>query len=211
MIQELRESEVKEKEGTRNTRIINRYGVDVNSTAEDDQTALHFAVRKGHLETVRMLLERGANMNKPDAKGWTPKALAEQLGSKSIYDLLLSYEKRGSPDEHKIEFLAEISDNTRNDQFKPTQNGALNCSNSYVRKSIFLGSSSSSHPADTEIVKLNKRRVTIHIKFLKNNASQKQIGKLIILPDSIEELFRIAGKLCLTIKKIHLEIQIQYY
>lgn len=194
LIQEPRNTEVKEKERTGNTRIINRYGVDENSTAEDSQTALHGAVRGGHLETVRILLERGANVNKPDAKGWTAKALAEQQGNKCIYDLLLSYENRRSIDEHKIEFLAEASDNTRDSQFKPTQNGVTSCSSSYVKNSIFVPSSNSSNHTETKGVKQNKRRVTIHMKCLKNNVSQKQLPKLIILPDSIEDLFRIAGQ-----------------
>lgn len=192
MIQKSREPDVKEKEWIGNTEVPSRNGFGINSTAEDDQTALNFAIRKGDVETVRMLLDKGANMNKSDTNGWTPKALAEQLGSKSIYDLLLRYEKRVSSDEHKIEFLAKSSSNTRNDQSKAT---TFNCSNSHVNKSLFFCSSSMNHPADPQVVKLNNRRVTIHMKFIKNNASQTPGGKLILLPDSIEELFRIAGKL----------------
>ncbi|KAF3451119.1 hypothetical protein FNV43_RR07208 [Rhamnella rubrinervis] len=79
-----------------------RSTMDINWMEGDD--ALHAAVSKGHLEMVRILLERGANINKLDARGWTPKALAEKHGDKSIYDLLLSYENRNL-DEHRIEFI----------------------------------------------------------------------------------------------------------
>ncbi|XP_059665362.1 potassium channel KAT1-like isoform X2 [Cornus florida] len=173
-----------------------RNEVDVNSTAEDGQTALHVAVRKGHLEMVRALLERGANVNKPDVRGWTPKALAEQQGNKRLYDLLLGYEKGSILNEHKIDFIGpETAENTRKGQFKPTRNRGPNCSKSCSRNVVTsLSSSNSNCPTNREFTKLTKRRVTIHMKFQKNNTSQKQLGKLIVLPDSLEELFKIAGK-----------------
>lgn len=52
--------------------------------------------------------------------------------------------------------------------------------------------------AGTEVTRLNKKRVTIHMKFQKNKATHEQQGKLIILPDSLEELLRVAGKLYLS-------------
>ncbi|KAF2314681.1 hypothetical protein GH714_028489 [Hevea brasiliensis] len=91
---------------------------DVNSTIEDNQTALLAAVRKGHLEMVKILLEGGANADKPDAIGRTPKALAEQQGNKSIYDLLLSYENRRKLDEHTIDFIEPESEESQNNQGK---------------------------------------------------------------------------------------------
>lgn len=199
-IKEERTTEFKQKERTGNSMIIKRYGVDDNS-AEDSQTELHDAVSQGHLETVKILLERGANLNKPDAKGWTPKAIAEQQGNKGIYDLLISYENKRSVDEHKIEFLTEASDNTWNGQFKPTQNG-ITCSSSYVKDFSFIMPSNSNQYTDTGCEKLNKRRVTIHMKCLSGKVTEKQLGKLIILPDSIEDLFRIGGKLRLKMMEL---------
>ena len=38
-------------------------GRDVNGTDEQNLTALHRAVRNGHLETAHVLIERGANIN----------------------------------------------------------------------------------------------------------------------------------------------------
>ncbi|KAH7837049.1 hypothetical protein Vadar_008965 [Vaccinium darrowii] len=46
---------------------------------------------------------------------------------------------------------------------------------------------------ETNISKLPKR-VNIHIRTSKMNTSQDQLGKLIILPDSLEDLLRIAGE-----------------
>lgn len=50
--------------------------VKVNLPAEEGQTTLHVAVKKGHLEMVSLLLEGGANVNKSDLRGCTPKTLA---------------------------------------------------------------------------------------------------------------------------------------
>ncbi|KAG8385292.1 hypothetical protein BUALT_Bualt03G0026800 [Buddleja alternifolia] len=133
-----------------------RSEIDVNSFAEDGQAALHSAVRQGHLEMVKILLEKGANVNKLDERGWTPKALAEQHANKGIQDLILNYDN-----EKKLD-------------------GATNYSNNHYRNHMNISSSCSTN---------QKKRVTIHMKFQKN-----KLAKLINLPDSLEELLKIAGQ-----------------
>lgn len=132
----------------------------VSSSAEDGQTALHVAVRHRHLEMVRFLLERGADVNKPDEKGWTPKALADIQANRGIYDLILNYENKKKSD---------------------------------GKNHACVSSSSFTNPTHAEAVSPEKKRVTIHMKFEKNKHSQKQLPKLIVLPDSLEDLLRIAG------------------
>lgn len=173
--------------------------MEVESTAEDDQTAL----RTGHPETVRILLDGGANVNKPDAKGRTAITLAEHQGNKCIHDLLLSYQNTRSKNEQKIEFLEESSYDTRNNQFKETQNGVTTGSPSYIKDSVCSSSKFLNHSTEDEVKNMNTSRVTIHV----NNASQKQLGKLINLPGSIDELFRVAGKLCMTTKKFDMKLK----
>lgn len=174
----------------KDSRTIGGHGMEVKSTAEDEQTALHVAVSTGHPETVRILLEGGANVNKPDAKGRTAITLAEHQGNKCIYDLLLSYQNTRSTNEQKIEFLEDSSYDTRNNQFKQTHNGVTTCPPSYLKDSICSSSKTWNHSVEAQVRKMNTSRVTIHVK----NASQKQLGKLINLPGSMDELFRIAGK-----------------
>lgn len=155
----------------------------VNLPSDEGQTALHVAVKKGHLEMVRLLLEGGANINKPDVKGCTPKSLAKQHGNKTMYDLLLNHENRRN--EHKIEFIEpETTNSTPTSRYLPNNRDPC-CSTSFA-------SSSSSHPDGK--VKKSLRRVTIHRNFQKT-ISEKQLPKLIVLPDSIEELLIIAGTL----------------
>ncbi|KAF5475148.1 hypothetical protein F2P56_006987 [Juglans regia] len=173
-----------------------RYATDVNLIAEDDQTALHAAVRRGHLEMVKILLEGGANVNKQDARGWTPKALAEQQENKSIYELLLSYEHRRKPDEHRIDLIGlESADNGLYSQNRHRrQRGPQSVNNNLKIDSASSCPSRFSCPTNTQMIKWMKKRVTIHMKLQPNGTSQRQPGKLIILPDSIEKLLKIAGE-----------------
>ena len=46
-------------------------GVDVNAHSEGESTALLMAVRNGHIETIRVLLEHGAHPNPDDSRGYT--------------------------------------------------------------------------------------------------------------------------------------------
>lgn len=88
---------------------IVHYGVDVNlstsistvlSNAEfsipihNGGTALHVAVSEGNVKFVEYLLDQGANVDMPDMKGWTPRALAEQQGHEDIIALL---QAKGGP------------------------------------------------------------------------------------------------------------------
>uniref|UniRef100_A0A6M2F1P9 Potassium channel n=1 Tax=Populus davidiana TaxID=266767 RepID=A0A6M2F1P9_9ROSI len=157
----------------------------LETAVEDSETALHAAVCEGHVEMVKILLEGGANINKPDARGWTPKALAEQQGNKSIHDLLLNYENRNILNEHRIDFIeSETVGDTKKSQEKHEGNKALTNSSSCISRC----------PHDREAKKSTKR-VTIHMQLPNRSTLQSRLGKLIILPDSMEELLRIAGKL----------------
>jgi ankyrin repeat protein len=49
---------------------------------------LHLASDRGHLEVVKLLLEKGADKSIKDPDDFTPKALAEIAGNREIADLL---------------------------------------------------------------------------------------------------------------------------
>ncbi|KAI3710060.1 hypothetical protein L2E82_39833 [Cichorium intybus] len=173
----LNSGDIKNQEQINN---LNKNEMNVSLPSEEGQSALHVAVKKGHLEMVRLLLEGGANVNKPDLRGCTPKSLAQQQGNKSIHNLLLSHENKRN--EHKIEFLEpETTNSTPGNWYLPRDPCC---------------STSSSDPASSSTsqkVKKSTRRVTIHAKF-KMKASENQLPKLVILPDSLEELLIVAGQ-----------------
>ncbi|KAF5472480.1 hypothetical protein F2P56_009197 [Juglans regia] len=190
-------SETIEQSETGKCQVFKRSTMDVNLMAEDGQTALHAAVRRGHLEMVKLLLEGGANVNKQDARGWTPKALAEEQGNKSIFDLLLSYDNRRKPDEHRIDLIGpESADNSMYSQSKHSKQTGPQSVDSHLRKEPTNSCSCRySFPIDTEVMtKVMKKRITIHMGLQLDGTLQRQLGKLIILPDSIEDLLKIAGE-----------------
>lgn len=66
-------------------------GADVNTEDEKGQTALHLAVREGHLALAELLLSKGAEVDVKDKFGWTalncrsnlvtgPSSVSKRLG-----------------------------------------------------------------------------------------------------------------------------------
>jgi ankyrin repeat protein len=60
---------------------------------------LHLATERGHVEVIRELLSKGANVDTPDNKGWTPLHLAAKHGHVHSLRELLS--KGGTVDIQK--------------------------------------------------------------------------------------------------------------
>ncbi|XP_062160460.1 potassium channel KAT3-like isoform X2 [Alnus glutinosa] len=155
---------------------------DLNPMADDDQAAFHAGVRKGHLETV-------------NNGGWTPQALAQQQENKNLYDTSLSYENGRKPDEHRIDLIEpESADTSMYSQSIRRRNGPRSVNSHLKKEPTNSYQSRFSCPTDAEVIKMIKKRVTIHMKLQHSSTSQRQLGRLIILPDSIEELLKIAGE-----------------
>lgn len=78
-------------------RILLDKGADVNVSTETGVTALHVAVNRGNTETVKLLVENGANTNFkcPSThggwEGWTPFHVACRNGNPRIVGLLLAH------------------------------------------------------------------------------------------------------------------------
>ncbi|KAM7519289.1 hypothetical protein LguiB_018251 [Lonicera macranthoides] len=60
------------------------YGGDVTLPKINGSTALHVAVCEGNTKMVKYLLEQGADIDKQDDHGWTPRDLADQQGHEDI-------------------------------------------------------------------------------------------------------------------------------
>ncbi|KAH6917468.1 ankyrin repeat-containing domain protein [Coprinopsis sp. MPI-PUGE-AT-0042] len=63
-------------------------GLNLNAADEYGYTPLHLASDRGHLEVVKLLLDKGADKSIKDPDDFTPKSLAEIAGNKEIADLL---------------------------------------------------------------------------------------------------------------------------
>ncbi|OVA00508.1 Cyclic nucleotide-binding domain [Macleaya cordata] len=69
---------------------IVEYGGDVKIPRSNGTTALHVAVCEGNVDIVKFLLEQGADIDKPDNDGWTPRSLADQQSHEEIKALFQS-------------------------------------------------------------------------------------------------------------------------
>ncbi|XP_074562399.1 potassium channel AKT1-like [Curcuma longa] len=67
-----------------------RYGGDVTAAKKDGTTALHRAVCDGNLPVVELLLRHGANVDAAEDHGWTPRSLADQQDHHEIKALFES-------------------------------------------------------------------------------------------------------------------------
>ncbi|KAJ8773578.1 hypothetical protein K2173_005824 [Erythroxylum novogranatense] len=67
---------------------IVEYGGDVTLPSVGGTTALHAAISEGNTKMVQFLLDQGADIDRPDGHGWTPRALAEYQGHEDIKILI---------------------------------------------------------------------------------------------------------------------------
>ncbi|KAK4435797.1 Potassium channel AKT1 [Sesamum alatum] len=79
-----------------NTELLNeitKFGGDVTLLNSSGTTALHTAISEENVEIVKFLMEQGADIDKPDAHGWTPRALADHQGHEEIKALFQTKQK----------------------------------------------------------------------------------------------------------------------
>ncbi|XAR53285.1 hypothetical protein NMG60_11021782 [Bertholletia excelsa] len=84
-----------------------RYGGDVTHPKSNGCTALHVAVCEGNTEIVKFLLDNGADMDKTDNHGWTPRDLAEQQGHEDIKILFQSTKETEIPQQRREVHFSE--------------------------------------------------------------------------------------------------------
>ncbi|KAF6167471.1 hypothetical protein GIB67_031672 [Kingdonia uniflora] len=189
-----------EKRHTDGVKHFTRCGCQTNSMDEDGQTALHTAVCNEDFEKIKVLLDQGADMSKADAEEWTSKTLPKQQGQKNIYDFLQFYEgKENKLYDHKITFIERETVDFAKRNKKYGRDGNPDFANhdlaNIASKALSRSSGSCCCRTANEVMKTaNKKRVTIHMHYENECTPKYQLGKLIVLPDSLEELLRIAGQ-----------------
>ncbi|EXF72946.1 hypothetical protein CFIO01_04652 [Colletotrichum fioriniae PJ7] len=102
----------------------------LNQHDKQDRSPLHLSAQKGDLETVRALVDAGADIDIEDALARTPVYFAEQHGESEIKDFLISRGARiGVPRIETVEVeledgrtvLVEVSDKNRKPGEQPSK------------------------------------------------------------------------------------------
>jgi len=62
--------------------------IDLNAKDYDERTALHRAAERGHLDIVKLLFDKGADLVAKDNRGWTPYKVAKKSGNKEVAKIL---------------------------------------------------------------------------------------------------------------------------
>jgi len=65
-------------------------GADINAKGEHGYSPLHDAVEQGHIDVVKLLVDRGASIAIKNTDGDTPTELAKLLNETEIYRFLSS-------------------------------------------------------------------------------------------------------------------------
>ncbi|KAG6424102.1 hypothetical protein SASPL_114514 [Salvia splendens] len=196
-------------------------GGDVNQSKSSGCTPLHVAVCQGNIEMVRFLLDQGADVYKGDENGWTARKLAEHQGHKEIEELFDSY--KGSkteesavkiPEErHRVRFLEKFRSEptispVNHDSLFPAPDTSWGRSRPRRKTNDFdnslfgimsaarQGDSSSHFPLDNNatgaapaVRRTYAARVTVSCPERGDVA-----GKLVLLPQSFQELLEIGEK-----------------
>lgn len=126
----------------------------------------------------------------------TPEASGQKQGNKIGLHPLQSYHNNERLDEHKIDFLGtEVADNSKKSLRGNRRQHDPKVSMSSSEKVLKSFNTSASYPIYEDSSKGIQKRVVIHLQCEHASTKQRKYGKLIILPDSIEELKMIAGML----------------
>jgi hypothetical protein len=76
---------------------VARRGGDVTVPCWDDGvTALHRAAAEGNVRVAKVLLEHGANADREDGGGRTPRSIADQLGHRDMQALFTGWSQQGN-------------------------------------------------------------------------------------------------------------------
>ncbi|KAK7405799.1 hypothetical protein VNO78_07408 [Psophocarpus tetragonolobus] len=157
---------------------------DASSNNSHGEARLHSLIPEdGQRDSLATLHQRHpdmeANEKNQNPIRWKQKPVVEQQQNKSIISsLAMNHDNRKTLDEHIIEFLEpEIP---------------INYPLGKVYTNSYTGNSN--HRTERETERFFKKRVIIHFQGKERITSQEQHGKLIILPDSLEELLHIVGE-----------------
>lgn len=169
------------------------YGTDVNLTHTHIHAALRRCDKMGNSKIVE--LDQEANRDGLDVSDRTPMDLAENAENNNICKLSLRYNNGMSMTEDQ-QFANINNTNSAIESYEEQSQIFMHSKIPYKMKNASSRSGCSS--VDTDKRQTVSKRVVIHMHKTKSRSSGELMGKLINLPDSLEELFKITSKYCLT-------------
>ncbi|KAL3676271.1 hypothetical protein R1sor_026219 [Riccia sorocarpa] len=189
------------------------YGVDVNVRSSEGQTALHVVVKENQKRTVEFLLLKGADPNTPDLEGVTPLALARQQNFEELENILAAFPAvtKVHEREAKVKVMELKRQSSRlprakfhsdGDVLRPIMNGRIHklhtkdsgCGSNNLLQFINKGLKQE-NGLNSPSGRNNqwRKRVTIYPHHPFRDKARTRLGKVILLPDSLDELLRVAG------------------
>ena len=179
-----------------------KYGANINATNIDGSTALHTAITASNVELARFLISCGANLNKTDARGLTPLDIARQQRQEDM--VVLCLEKQCfSDEENKLAITNSDSAIIPSSIIKKKDLSQTPQRNVRVvphyENSLMKMFSSRSQVKERHVMMSSSRvqnpiRAIIHQYHPEGRAHKRQLGKLINLPESLEDIFQFASK-----------------
>ncbi|XP_057505314.1 potassium channel AKT1-like [Actinidia eriantha] len=203
---------------------IVRYGGDITLLNSLGTTALHTAISEENTEMVKFLVDQGANIDKPDVHGWSPRALADYQGHEEIKALFHTMKETGMkpsavmvPVTQGVPYLkmhrsepAIAPFNSETEVVTLRSDKGVNWSGSRHRRqannyhnSLFGIMSAARNPDKGEKVLCSSPRSVESPRYLVNNRARVTIsfpekgeagGRLTLLPDSLQELLDIGAQ-----------------
>ncbi|KAK9268853.1 hypothetical protein L1049_000618 [Liquidambar formosana] len=197
---------------------IVRYGGDVTCPKNiNGTTALHVAVGEGNTEMVKFLLDQGADIELPDMLGWTPWGLADQQGHEDIKLVFESKKETKAQsfitipqEQHANRFLGRFKSEPvfspfSHDGPSPAMEGSLSQTRPRRRNNNFhnslFGIMSSARTGEKEMFLSVTRKKCVasggaYPARVRVSCPEKGDveGKLVLLPESLQELLDIGAK-----------------
>ncbi|RWR72382.1 k transporter family protein [Cinnamomum micranthum f. kanehirae] len=181
-------------------------GSKVTLPKRDGTTALHVAVSEGNVEVVEFLLDHGAEMDKADINGWTPRSLADQLCNQEIKALFQGrniLKNNGIPrdSEPSPQIITSLKSDTNIDPLSLTNiclmNKATSGDNLRSRTGNNFNNSlfriMSAARAGERCPNPSMGGGDYPIRVTISPGSGEATGKLVVLPGSIQELLGIGA------------------
>nr|CAZ64538.1 inward rectifying shaker-like K+ channel [Vitis vinifera] len=196
---------------------IVHYGGDVKQPDNTGNTALHAAVCEENIEMVKFLSDQGADIDRTNDHGWTPRDLADQQGHEDIKALFESCKEHKSQstigiseERHGIRFLGKFKSDPSifplpQGGSSPAADGSWGHNRPRRRTNKFhnslFGIMSAAHTGERDMllsvnVTKSARSGEGYPARVRISCPEKgdRAGKLMLLPESFQELLEIGAK-----------------